>query len=148
MPIYFLQDAGRGWVKVGTSSDPGYRTAYLQTVIPSPLRLLGTIPGGRSKEMHYHAYLRGLQVPKHELKAAGYPESAGLTEWFYEDACLWLRWAMDMAKGAVKHDPPKRATTISQEKRKRERKAAAQDKRRGVRPKKKPSFGPGSGKRR
>lgn len=54
MLIYFIQNAEANVVKIGVSVDPEQRLASLQTAHHSPLKLLGSIPGGFSEESELH----------------------------------------------------------------------------------------------
>lgn len=50
--VYFAETAGR--VKIGWSTKVATRIAQLQTGSPTPIRLLGTTPGGRGLERRLH----------------------------------------------------------------------------------------------
>lgn len=55
--IYFLQAGENGPVKIGVTVDLERRITQLQTGCSAPLRVLGTIPGGRTEEAAIHRRL-------------------------------------------------------------------------------------------
>jgi hypothetical protein len=52
--IYFIRDTGTGAIKIGKAVDAVRRLNILQVGCPSPLQLLGVIPGGGKKEAEIH----------------------------------------------------------------------------------------------
>lgn len=70
--IYFIQNTETAAIKIGLSVDPAKRLASLQTASADPLKLLGTIEGGRDKESALHC-----QFSAHRLSGEwfrGHPE--------------------------------------------------------------------------
>lgn len=55
---YFIANETTGAVKIGTSVDPDERLAQLQTGSDCPLRLLGSVSGGRDVERLLHSVLK------------------------------------------------------------------------------------------
>lgn len=56
--VYFAEAEGAARVRIGVAVDPAARVAALQTGSPYPIRLMGTIPGGREVEASLHKRLR------------------------------------------------------------------------------------------
>jgi hypothetical protein len=54
MPIYFIEDAEKGYIKIGYAKDASQRVAQLQTANPSKLKLLAVIEGGKRREKLLH----------------------------------------------------------------------------------------------
>lgn len=52
--VYFIESEGSSLVKIGYSISPEKRLKELQTSSPETLVMLGTIPGGKSKEIELH----------------------------------------------------------------------------------------------
>lgn len=52
--VYFAQVGSGGSIKIGWSKNPAARIAKMQTGLPSPLRLLGVIPGSKAAEREAH----------------------------------------------------------------------------------------------
>lgn len=52
--VYFIQRGNDGPVKIGHSKHPERRLTGLQSASPDPLRLLGTLPGGKAREAELH----------------------------------------------------------------------------------------------
>lgn len=71
--VYFIQVGDAGLVKIGVSSNPLVRLASLQTSHSDELRLIGTMPGKRSKERELHDRFASLRVRG---------------EWFRPDMCI------------------------------------------------------------
>jgi hypothetical protein len=59
--VYFIQ-ASTGHIKIGTAIDPAERLATLQVAHALPLRLLGSIEGGRATEKALHALYAAYRV--------------------------------------------------------------------------------------
>lgn len=55
--VYFVEAVGAERVKIGTAADAPSRIADLRTACPLPLRLLGTVEGGRDFERVARAFL-------------------------------------------------------------------------------------------
>lgn len=68
--VYFVQALDGGPIKIGTSNDVNKRVASLQTGSPMPLRLVGSLPGGRALEKEIHARLCA-----HRLRGEWFAES-------------------------------------------------------------------------
>lgn len=60
--IYFIQQGADGPIKIGHTTNPRTRIPTLQTGSPVRLRLLKTIPGGRSRESQIHGQLSGYRL--------------------------------------------------------------------------------------
>jgi hypothetical protein len=60
--VYFIEAVGLNLVKIGFARDIGERMRKLRPGCPAPLRLLGTVPGGATKERDFHVELHRLQV--------------------------------------------------------------------------------------
>ena len=52
--VYFIQRGAFGPIKIGTAADPAARLRALQTGSDEPLRLLGSMDGGRPMEASLH----------------------------------------------------------------------------------------------
>lgn len=79
MSVYFMQDGHHGRIKIGFSNDLEERLKDLRTANPD-IRLLGSIPGDRTKETLVHR-----MFSKHRIEG----------EWF--DPCDYLMWFIKMA---------------------------------------------------
>lgn len=66
--VYFAQADDR--VKIGWSKQVASRIAQLQTGCPSPLKLLGVIPGARGLERQLHERFAGLRLTGEWFRAA------------------------------------------------------------------------------
>lgn len=55
--VYFVEAASVGMIKIGYAVDVDQRFVRLQTGSPVPLKLLGTMTGGRAREAELHAQL-------------------------------------------------------------------------------------------
>lgn len=52
--VYFLQAEGDGLIKIGRTINPDKRVRELQTLAPSPLKLLALVEGGKDREREIH----------------------------------------------------------------------------------------------
>lgn len=66
--VYFAQADDR--IKIGWSKQVSARLASLQTGCPSPIRLLGTIPGSRAVERRLHEQFASLRLSGEWFRAA------------------------------------------------------------------------------
>lgn len=55
--VYFIQAGEGGPIKIGVSANVNHRLQMLQSANPAKLRLLGTVPGGRSVERQLYEAL-------------------------------------------------------------------------------------------
>jgi hypothetical protein len=53
--VYFLELASQRVIKIGSSINPAGRVKHMASLLPEPPVLLGTIAGGASEEMRWHA---------------------------------------------------------------------------------------------
>jgi hypothetical protein len=60
--VYFIEAIGLDMIKIGIAADVGLRLSNLQTSSPVPLKLLGTMPGGKEMEGILHGMLAGQRV--------------------------------------------------------------------------------------
>jgi len=60
--IYFCRAGECGPIKIGMSEDPTKRLHSLQTAQIMPLVLMGSIPGGRKEERHWHQRFAHLRI--------------------------------------------------------------------------------------
>jgi len=60
--VYFIQCEVTGRIKIGRAKNPRRRLSEVQTGSPTKLRLVGTIPGGRSEELELHAKFTGARL--------------------------------------------------------------------------------------
>lgn len=60
--VYFIASEASGNIKIGSSTQPKSRLDALQTAADSPLRLLGTTPGGRRLERSLHRQFSHLRI--------------------------------------------------------------------------------------
>lgn len=60
--VYFIACDAAGAIKIGRSVTPEKRLRQLQTAHPSPLKLLGCIPGGSAFERALHGQLSGARL--------------------------------------------------------------------------------------
>lgn len=60
--VYFILDPDRKCIKIGFSANVDARFENLQHGNPSPLRLLATVVGGRSREYQIHKRVRHLRL--------------------------------------------------------------------------------------
>ncbi len=74
--IYFLRDDKAGAIKIGYAADVAKRVRTLQTGNPTPLQLVGAIPGTMTDESRYHRRFAAFRV---------HPDRR---EWFRADAEL------------------------------------------------------------
>jgi hypothetical protein len=95
--IYFVQCGNAGSIKIGWARDPERRIAQLQTAQPSPLKMIGVLPGTQKAErevqaMFAHGRMRG--------------------EWFKRSAVLEGVTRLLLEKGfPVRHAPKSRTIT-------------------------------------
>ena len=69
--VYFVQAGENGPIKIGvTSGDPMVRMAALQTGNPERLRMLGYVPGDRSREERAHSRFSDLRMQGEWFRAA------------------------------------------------------------------------------
>ena len=67
MPVYFIQSANGGPVKIGTSEDVGRRLKALEYQHKTRLVLLKIIAGGRKEERVMHERFAGHRIGRSEL---------------------------------------------------------------------------------
>lgn len=60
--VYFAQAGEGGPIKIGTSEQVERRIRSLQSSIPQPLRLLGTVLGGHARERELHRQFEALRI--------------------------------------------------------------------------------------
>ena len=68
--VYFIQDSGCGYVKIGWATDPWERLADLQCGTPYELRIIRMVEGGQKAEQWFHR-----RFAKHRIRG----------EWFSFD---------------------------------------------------------------
>lgn len=52
--VYFIENTRTGLIKIGHSNNPAGRLDDLRTGSSDPLKLLGSMPGGRAEEQRLH----------------------------------------------------------------------------------------------
>jgi len=60
--VYFMQDGAEGPIKIGIGVVPRQRRSGVQTGNPRPVRLIGSIPGGKQLEDQLHARFDHLHI--------------------------------------------------------------------------------------
>lgn len=60
--VYFIQEAERGYIKIGCSSSPFSRVRACQAGNPFDLRIIGIMEGNRSLELELHQRFQRLQM--------------------------------------------------------------------------------------
>jgi hypothetical protein len=59
--IYFVQEQGEGFIKIGYASSIADRFRTLQTGSPRKLRMLGAVPGGPGNEFALHVRFKAMR---------------------------------------------------------------------------------------
>ena len=59
--VYFISGPAGSKIKIGWAYSPEKRLRTIQNMSPFPLRILGTIPGGQTKEAELHQQFRHLR---------------------------------------------------------------------------------------
>jgi hypothetical protein len=68
--VYFAAAGDGGQIKIGWSKNVSARLTQLQTGSASPIKLLGTTPGGRAAERRLHGQFAHLRISGEWFKAA------------------------------------------------------------------------------